>query len=242
MTSRPTIRTARGFSLVEMLLVVAMISLLVAILLPALTKAREMTRRAVCMSNLRQMGNSSFAYSRDFNNSTPNSPRQNAVPGNINDGTRNVQHNQNPITDRPEVVGKLMAGGYMPVQSQLVYCPSRDPRSRYAAEAVIFGWSQWAPLGTVEYSYQHRLNRRLNKANSSQIFGADLGIVDNYYVGATFIGNISCGADVAHLDQYYNVFYFDMSSRPLIDKNQELENPLYFNRPGLVLNKMEQMD
>ena len=239
-TNRPS---GLGFTLVEMLLVVAMIALLIAILLPAMSKAKEIARRALCMSNLRQMGNACVAYSRDFNNTTPNSPRQtNVAAGSINDGSRNVQHSQNPATDRPEVIGKAMAGGYLPLQSQLIFCPSRDPKARYAAEALIFGWANWAPLGTVEYSYQHRLDRRLNKTNSSQIFGADLGIMDNYYVGATFIGSISCGANVAHQDEYYNVSYFDMSCRSFIDKNRELDNPIYFNRPGHVLNKMEQID
>ncbi len=47
--------TASGFTLLEVLVVVAVIALLVAILLPSLAKAREQSRRTLCLSNLRQI-------------------------------------------------------------------------------------------------------------------------------------------------------------------------------------------
>ena len=45
-----------GFTLVELLVVVAIIALLVMILMPSLEQARELARRAVCMSNLHNVG------------------------------------------------------------------------------------------------------------------------------------------------------------------------------------------
>jgi prepilin-type N-terminal cleavage/methylation domain-containing protein len=45
-----------GFTLIEVLVVVAIIALLVAILLPALSRAREQARHTKCLSNLRQSG------------------------------------------------------------------------------------------------------------------------------------------------------------------------------------------
>jgi prepilin-type N-terminal cleavage/methylation domain-containing protein/prepilin-type processing-associated H-X9-DG protein len=44
-----------GFTLIELLVVISVIAILVAILLPVMGRAREMGRRAVCMSNLRQL-------------------------------------------------------------------------------------------------------------------------------------------------------------------------------------------
>jgi len=44
-----------GFTLIELLVVIAIMALLLAIFLPALRLARERGRRAVCLSNLRQL-------------------------------------------------------------------------------------------------------------------------------------------------------------------------------------------
>ncbi|MHC4464176.1 MAG: type II secretion system protein [Planctomycetota bacterium] len=45
----------RGFTLVELLVVIAVIAILMAILMPALNRAREQGKRAVCLNNLRQL-------------------------------------------------------------------------------------------------------------------------------------------------------------------------------------------
>ncbi|HUY33268.1 MAG TPA: DUF1559 domain-containing protein [Pirellulales bacterium] len=59
-------RARRGFTMIELLVIVSVIGLLFALLLPALQSARESTRRTTCQSNLRQQGQamSQFEQSR----------------------------------------------------------------------------------------------------------------------------------------------------------------------------------
>ena len=53
--SAKAVRYRRGFTLVELLVVIAIIALLMAILMPALNRAREHGKRAVCFGNVRQL-------------------------------------------------------------------------------------------------------------------------------------------------------------------------------------------
>jgi len=61
----------RAFTLVELLVVIAIIALLIAILLPALSRAREAANRAVCASNMRQLGIAFLTYHADFKGFLP---------------------------------------------------------------------------------------------------------------------------------------------------------------------------
>jgi prepilin-type N-terminal cleavage/methylation domain-containing protein/prepilin-type processing-associated H-X9-DG protein len=61
----------KGFTLIEMLVVVAIIAVLAAILFPVFARARENARRASCQSNLKQIALGIFMYTQDYDEKFP---------------------------------------------------------------------------------------------------------------------------------------------------------------------------
>src|SRR5688572_15903400 len=61
----------RGFTLVELLVVIGIIAVLVGILLPTLSRARESARRTACLSNLRQLGQGFAMYANNYKEYVP---------------------------------------------------------------------------------------------------------------------------------------------------------------------------
>ncbi|MCO6439074.1 MAG: prepilin-type N-terminal cleavage/methylation domain-containing protein [Phycisphaerae bacterium] len=58
-------RKLGGFTLIELLVVIAIIALLISILLPSLSRARELSKRLVCQSNVKGFGTSAKIYAND---------------------------------------------------------------------------------------------------------------------------------------------------------------------------------
>lgn len=78
--SRPAV--SRGFTLIEVLVVVAIIALLIAVLIPSLARAREQTKQVTCASNMHQHLNACIMYGQDYRGLLPRSATQYTTGGN----------------------------------------------------------------------------------------------------------------------------------------------------------------
>ena len=64
-------RNRPGFSLIELLVVLGILVVLLSLLLPAMNRAREQSRRAVCVSNLHNIGAAIMKYATENNGKLP---------------------------------------------------------------------------------------------------------------------------------------------------------------------------
>ncbi len=124
-------RSRSGFTLIELLVVISIISVLIALLLPALSSARENARRAICLGNQRQYGVSVSVYANDS---------KGYYPGIVNLGQGLLQDNAiTPMylsytwmTD-----ANRAAAEYIP--KAVTLCPGADPQYQTPKEWINFG-------------------------------------------------------------------------------------------------------
>ena len=131
-------RETAGFTLIELLVVIAIISLLVSILIPSLKRAKELTRRVICASNLHQMGLALMTYTADHKGDFPEGGRTRYFSDFYNSTWKNSVYPK-----------------YISVPS-LCYCPS-DPELQPGSYVGADPWDPWSYLSEdyciIGYSY-----------------------------------------------------------------------------------------
>jgi prepilin-type N-terminal cleavage/methylation domain-containing protein len=112
----------RAFTLVELLVVIGIIALLISILLPSLSKAREAAKRTACLSNLRQVHQALMLYAHRNKDQVPLGFISNGIQEDTNEQT---QFNYSLVRgSRFTTIGLLFAEDRGKLEPRIFYCPS----------------------------------------------------------------------------------------------------------------------
>lgn len=145
----PSIRRTHGFSLLELLVVIAVTMVLTALLMPALRQVHENAHRLICGAHLQQMGQAFYMYTNDNDDRLPYSAilQVDNAPSDLM-AARRIQ-----TVGEWDGIGRLFAMGYCP-SPECFYCPSHHGDHAFDRYADV--WTQ-PPLSPPIFTNYHYL-------------------------------------------------------------------------------------
>jgi len=155
---KPLSPKIKAFTLIEILVVISILALLMAMLFPALNMARERANRAVCLANLRSIGQCLYLYAQDN--------RGMLVPGD----TWQAWDAWGPVsapagcssTCRQVNLGHLVIDEFMTMPrdgKHNFFCPSgSDPSGDSPPESFLDAWGQNDSRATIGYMFNSSLD------------------------------------------------------------------------------------
>lgn len=138
----------RAFTLIELLVAISIVALLIALLLPAIKKARETARRIVCLNNIRQINSALVIYTDEFNGHLPATHLE--MNGHLMMELSTPKHYEGfDVWRTGHESGYYTGHGLLIHPTQFIrdvrvfYCPSQ----RFPLFTYPYGWSNGNPWG-----------------------------------------------------------------------------------------------
>jgi type II secretory pathway pseudopilin PulG len=142
-------RARTGFTIVDLLVSMAVMMVLISLLLPSLASVRETANQVVCRSNVRQVGLGIQMYAEDRKDRVPYSAPVSGPPATYQPWVTNTIRFAGTGWDG---LGLLFIDEYLPAP-KLYYCPSH--RGRYPYMNYSDAWATETPIEIVG-NYQYR--------------------------------------------------------------------------------------
>lgn len=147
-------RGPSGFSLIDVLVSIAVVMVLIAIMLPSLTAVRETAHRVICRSNVRQVGLGIALYATDYADRIPHSifVKEGQPDGEQPEEMMALRLGLEtfPKGARWDGLGHLFAGDYLPAPL-IFYCPSHRGENAFSDYAQQWGSTDGQIFGNYHY-------------------------------------------------------------------------------------------
>jgi prepilin-type N-terminal cleavage/methylation domain-containing protein len=176
----------KKFTLLELIIVMAILGILISLLLPSLRNAREHTKMAVCLSNQNQLGKRIFLFAHEHNQQIPpyNQKERNGIKVQfheiatghntrtfINTGGHHWKQKRNLAflwSSKKDILADQTG-------AQLLYCPAQQNKNfkfdtyskpNFPTNSIAFSWQQ---TSRVRAGYNYNILRQADKVAKYQL-------------------------------------------------------------------------
>jgi prepilin-type N-terminal cleavage/methylation domain-containing protein len=201
-----------GFTLIELLAVITIMTLLLAILLPALRKARSVADRTICQGNLRQISQGWHMYLNANEGKFCQGENANALYG----GWRGIDY-----PDHPRPLNPYLGLASLPASeedAQVFKCPCdkgytgpmyyQDLGTSYQTNILLIGQDQIGMLPNGQL--RHAINQNLRNLTQQQVDSPErVLLMGDYGWGVQWLPHYPSGPYWHDRNYYYSLAFLD---------------------------------